>query len=134
MVDQDSAWRTDDFRAPRQQLVWAPGQGVTATTSSWQALEGLLSPAPSPRGRGACGALATPLDQEKNPHGQSRKNSMVDPGKIHGRYHGVRELTLTPWSIHKNSMADLEQIHGRSRNKSMIDPEIVISSLFKSRL
>ena len=27
-------WRSDDFRAPRQQFVWTPGQGVTATTSS----------------------------------------------------------------------------------------------------
>ena len=25
------------FGPPRQQLVWAPDQGVTATTSSWQA-------------------------------------------------------------------------------------------------
>ena len=27
---------SDDFRTPRKQLVWAPGQGFTATTSSWR--------------------------------------------------------------------------------------------------
>ena len=54
---QTMQWRSDDFRAPRQQLVWAPGQRVTATTSSWRA----PSAPRAPRSRGACGALATPL-------------------------------------------------------------------------
>ena len=52
------------FGPPRKQLVWAPGQGVTATTSSWRAPGGPLQPRGPPRGRGACGAcgaLATPL-------------------------------------------------------------------------
>ena len=46
------------FGPPRQQLVWAPGQGVTATTSSWRALAGPggpLQPRGPPRSRGACG-------------------------------------------------------------------------------
>ena len=51
------------FGPPRKQLVWAPGQGVTATTSSWRAPGGPLQPRGPPRGRGACGALATPLKQ-----------------------------------------------------------------------
>ena len=58
-------WRGDDFRPPpRKQLVWAPGQEVTATTSSCRAPGGPLQPRGPPRGRGACGAcgaLATPL-------------------------------------------------------------------------
>ena len=37
---------------PRKQFVWAPGQGVTATTSSWRA----PSTPRAPRGCGACGA------------------------------------------------------------------------------
>ena len=45
------------FGTPRQQLVWAPGQGVRATTSSWRA----PSAPRAPRGCGACGALATRL-------------------------------------------------------------------------
>ena len=48
------------FGPPCKQLVWAPGQMVTATTSSWQA----PSAPRAPRGRGACGALATPLLSE----------------------------------------------------------------------
>ena len=49
------------FGPPCKQLVWAPGQMVTATTSSWRAPGGPLQPRWPPRGRGACGALATPL-------------------------------------------------------------------------
>ena len=49
------------FGPPRKQLVWAPGEGFTATTSSWRAPGGPLQPRGPPRGRGACGALATPL-------------------------------------------------------------------------
>ena len=49
------------FGPTRKQLVWAPGQGVTATTSSWRAPCGPLQPRGPPRDRGACGALATPL-------------------------------------------------------------------------
>ena len=45
-------WRSDEFRAPPQQLVWAPSQGVTATISSWRALAGPLQSRPPPRGRG----------------------------------------------------------------------------------
>ena len=39
-----------------------PWPWVTATTSSWQAPGGPLQPRGPPRGRGACGALATPLN------------------------------------------------------------------------
>ena len=49
------------FGPPRKQLVWASGQGVTETTSSGRAPGGPLQPRGPPRGRGACGALATPL-------------------------------------------------------------------------
>ena len=49
------------FGAPRKQLVWVHGQGVTTTTSSRRAPGGPLQPRGPPRGRGVCGALATPL-------------------------------------------------------------------------
>ena len=48
-------WRSDNFRAPRKQLVWAPGQGVTATTSSWRAPVSPFSPAAPRRSRGLRG-------------------------------------------------------------------------------
>ena len=54
LVDRNP-WRSDDFRAPRQQLVWDPGQGVTATSSSWRALAGPFSPTGPPRSRGLRG-------------------------------------------------------------------------------
>ena len=45
--------------ALRKHIVWAPGQGVTATTS-WRAPGGPLQSRP-PRDRRVCGALATSL-------------------------------------------------------------------------
>ena len=51
-VDSQRQYRSDDFRAPRKQIVWAPrpGQGVTATTSFWRAPGGPLQPRGPPRG------------------------------------------------------------------------------------
>ena len=43
------------FGPPRQQLVWAPGQGVKATTSSWRALAGPFNPAGPPAVAGPAG-------------------------------------------------------------------------------
>ena len=49
-------WRSDDFRAPRELLVWASGQEVTATTSFWRAPGGPLQPrGRPPRSRGLRG-------------------------------------------------------------------------------
>ena len=59
--------RSDDFRAPRQQLVWAPGQGFTATSSSWRALAGPFSPPPPPpRSRGLRGPRYATEQMTKN--------------------------------------------------------------------
>ena len=95
---------------PCKQLVWAPGQGVTATTSSWRApggpLAGPFSPAaPPPRSRGLRGPRyatvksashvshvkpTTPFLQgafhltQPHPHARKRK---------HGR-----SLTVMPWT------------------------------------
>ena len=58
MTRGESPFRTSSvamiFGPTRKQLVWAPGQGVTATTS-WWAPGGPLQPRGPPRSRGLRG-------------------------------------------------------------------------------
>ena len=72
------------FGPPRKQLVWAPGQGVMATASSWWAPGGPLrapsAPRAPPRSRGLRGPRYATADEMAKQNGD-KESLKVNDGK-----------------------------------------------------